>query len=57
MVYKRIQEDTGRETSGKECLQLSFFATSCTVDPEGLCQELLVFGAVPRPARRSSARS
>ena len=34
-----------------DCLQMAVFATNATMGPEGLCPMLLVFGAMPRPAR------
>lgn len=34
-----------------ECLQMSVYAANATMGPEGLFPMLLVFGALPRPAR------
>lgn len=40
-----------RQVSGQELLHLVTFTVNSTVDPEGLCLELLVFEAVQRRAR------
>lgn len=41
--------------SNYECLQMAFYATSDKVGPEELFPILLVFDAVPRPARKLPA--
>lgn len=52
---QRIREELDKQTSDHDFLQLTVFAVSCTVDPEGLCLALLRFGAVERPARGTPA--
>lgn len=40
-----------------EFLQMAVFSVNATIEPEGLCPILLVFGAIPRPARASSTQT
>ena len=50
-AYHKIRKSLGRETSDDECLQMAVYANNTTMGSEGLCPMLLVYGAIPRPAR------
>lgn len=51
LVEERIPAVTRRQTSDNTWLDLAVFAINRTVGFEGLSPALLIFGAVPRPAR------
>lgn len=54
MAFTKLREDLRKdEATDDECLQLAVYACNATMGPEGLCPMLLVFGALPRPARIS----
>lgn len=52
-AYERIRAEVKTGMTDDECLKMAVFAVNSTVGPEGLCPILLVFGAIPRPARTS----
>lgn len=54
-AYKKIRDSLPRLESDEDCLQLAVKAVNDTIGPEGLCPTLLVFGAIPRPARKTPA--
>lgn len=51
-AFDKIRADSPRNTTDAECLRMAVYAVNNTTGPEGLCPTLLVFGALPRPARR-----
>lgn len=55
IAYRRIREDLDRSTTDVECLRMDVFSVNATLGPKGLCPMLLVFGALPRPARSIEA--
>lgn len=36
---------------------MAIFGTNCTIGPEGLCPIIMVFGIIPKPARKPSYES
>lgn len=50
-AFLKIRDALSTSDSDNECLQMAVKAVNDTVGPEGLCPTLLVFGALPRPAR------
>lgn len=38
-----------------ECLEMAVFAVNSSIGPEGVCPMLMVFGAIPNPARVGSS--
>lgn len=50
-AHKKIRASLDRSTSDAECLQMNTYAMNSIIGPEGLCPMMLVFGALPRPAR------
>lgn len=55
-AYEKIRASLTREkATDADCLRMAVFANNSTIGPEGLCPMMLVFGAVPRPARASPA--
>lgn len=53
-AYKTLRESLNKEdTSDADCLRMAVYASNATMGPEGLCPMLLVFGALPRPARKT----
>lgn len=57
LAFEKIRRDLGRDVADHECLRMAVFAVNSTIGPEGLCPILLVFGAIPRPARVGSSSS
>ena len=51
-AFNKIQHHT-RGMNADEILRLSVKAVNDTTGPEGLCPTLLVFGAIPKPARNT----
>lgn len=50
--FTKIRESLDRtKATDEECLKMAVFAVNSTMGPEGLIPMLLVFGAIPRPAR------
>lgn len=56
-AYLKIRESLPRRETDADCLQLAVKSMNDTVGPEGLCPTLLVFGALPRAAKRQPASS
>lgn len=56
-AFPKLRSDLGSVTTDRHCLQLAVFAVNATIGPEGLCPMLLVFGALPRPARRMPSKT
>lgn len=55
-AFNKIRESTDKsEANDHECLKMAFYAVNSTMGPEGLVPMLLVFGALPRPARTTPA--
>lgn len=54
-AFLKIRDSLPRSDSDSDCLQMAVKAANDTIGPEGLCPTLLVFGSLPRPARRSPA--
>lgn len=54
-AYNKVREEKDNDFGEHECLRMDIFAVNATVGPEGLCPILLVFGALPRPARAMTA--
>ena len=53
-AYTKIRQTLSKgDTNDHECLKMAVYANNSTMGPEGLCPMLLVFGALPRPARTS----
>ena len=52
LAYSKIRTSLGNNESDMDCLQLAVKAVNDTVGPEGLCPTLLVYGTLPRPARK-----
>lgn len=52
-TFLKIRAELGRETTARYCLQLAVFSVIATIGTEGLCPMLLVFGVIPRPARKT----
>ena len=53
-AYLKIRATlTKPDANDDECLQMAIYASNTTIGPEGLCPMLLVFGALPRPARQA----
>ena len=51
-AYTKIRQDLlKKDCSDQDCLKMAVYACNATMGPEGLCPMLLVFGALPRPAR------
>lgn len=50
-VYMKIRSEMDSKTTNDECLKMAMYAVNSTIGLEGLCPILLVFGAMPRPAR------
>lgn len=51
-AYQKIWKSLDRaEASDVECLKMAVYANNSTIGSEGLCPILLVYGALPRPAR------
>lgn len=55
VAYEKIRESLPKSETDSECLQLAVKAVNDTIGPEGLVPTLLVFGAIPRPARIEQA--
>lgn len=55
-AYTKIRDSLRRSETDDECLQLAVKAVNDTFGPEGLIPTLLVFGAIPRPARTEPAQ-
>lgn len=53
--YLKIRQSLPRSETDAECLQLAVKSCNDVMGPEGLCPTLLVFGAIPRPARKTPA--
>lgn len=51
--YFKFRMDLCKGTSHAECLQLAVFAVSDQMGPDGVCPILLVYGVLPRQARKS----
>lgn len=56
--YMTVRQSMPRaKASDDECLKLAVHGVNNTMGPEGLVPTLLVFGALPRPARKTPAPS
>ena len=57
-AFQKIRQTLSkRDADDSECLQMAVYSTNSTIGPEGLCPMLLVFGAIPRPARMTPSPS
>ena len=54
-AYMKIRDSLPKTETDSDCLKLAVKAVNDTVGPEGLCPTLLVYGAIPRPPRRTPA--
>lgn len=52
-AFRKISHHLGGKETKFNTLQMAVKSVNDTIGPEGLCPTLLVFGAVPRPARVS----
>ena len=51
-AYLKLRQTLQKnDTNDAECLQMAVYPANATIGPEGVCPLLLVFGALPRPAR------
>lgn len=51
----KISDSMPRFETNGECLQMAVKVVNDTIGPEGLCPTLLVFVALPRPAKKGCA--
>lgn len=51
-AFERIWDDMDGCLTEADCLRMAIFSVNSTIGPEGLCPTLLVFGLIPRPARK-----
>ena len=57
-AYVKLRQTLSKgDVRDDECLRMAVYATNCTMGPEGLVPMLLVFGALPRPARTTPSPS
>lgn len=49
--FNKIKEDIGADITDKQALEMDVYTINATIGPEGLCPSLLVYGAIPLPAR------
>ena len=56
-AYSKTRESLPRSETDAECLQIAVKAVNDTLGPESLCPTLLVYGAIPRPLRRTPAET
>ena len=56
-AYTKIRSSLGRSESDADVLQMAVKAVNDTIGPEGLCPTLLVYGAIPRPAKLTPAET
>ena len=54
-AYLTIRESFDKTTTNDDCLLMATFSVNNVIGPEGLCPMLLVYGALPRPARATPA--
>ena len=54
-AYRKLRSSLSSKETDADMLQLAVKAVNDTIGPEGLCPTLLVFGALPRPARNLPA--
>ena len=54
-AYNTLRDTLDKTISNNDCLLMATFAVNSVTGPEGLCPMLLVYGAIPRPARMSIA--
>lgn len=52
VAYNRIWPDLDRRKTDGNCLGMAVFSVKSNMGTEGLCTTLLVFGTIPRPARK-----
>ena len=51
-AYLKLRQTLQKnDTNDAECLQMAVYAANATIGPKVVCPMLLVFGALPRPAR------
>lgn len=53
--YERVRSHLDNTDTDDDCLGIENLAFNATVDPEGLCYMLLVFGTFLRPEHRSTS--
>lgn len=51
--FLKLLSELERKTTETRFLQLAVFFINSTIGPESLCPMLLVFGIIPRPARKT----
>lgn len=57
VTYTKIRDSMPRAETDADCLQLAVKCLNDTVGPEGLCPAVLVYGTIPKTARRTPADS
>lgn len=55
LAYQKIRSELASSESNVDCLQMAVKDVNDTIGPEGLFPTLLVYGAIPRPARNTPA--
>lgn len=53
--YTNLRSDLLKDTCDRDCRMMAVFSDNNTICTEGLCPTLLVFRAVPRPAKTASS--
>lgn len=56
-AYEKIRDDLGHETTDEQFLEMAVHVINCTMGPEGICPAVMVFGTIPRPARRKPSQT
>ena len=56
-AYEKIRDSLPKSETDADCLQMAIKSVNDTIGPEGLCPTLLVYGAIPRPPRRTPAET
>lgn len=56
-TYEKIRKEMSRNFTDKDCSDMAIFYINSTVGPKRLCSMLLVFGLIPRPARKTPSEA